>query len=98
MPLPAGVVIVGRSSRIEKGHIPMAGIHWPQLWLRDWADCASALQLRVLDWADHPAVPTHAGRGMVVASIVRQPDSPSIAVPRRTVHNWIVVDGERPVA
>ncbi|MGF6889525.1 hypothetical protein ABIA39_008990 [Nocardia sp. GAS34] len=66
--------------------------------LRDWADCSPDIHRTVLGWADHPEVPAHAGRGMVVASIARELRPTSEVRLHRTVHNWIVFDGDRPVA
>jgi RimJ/RimL family protein N-acetyltransferase len=66
--------------------------------LRGWADCSSSIQGAVFDWADHPEVPAHAGRGMVVASIIRELDTTMEDRLHRAVHDWIVFDGDRAVA
>jgi RimJ/RimL family protein N-acetyltransferase len=86
----------GQSSPSDMAAPPGRGLH--RITLRDWTDCPPSIQGIVFDWATHSDVPAHAGRGMLVASIFQKRGPPSEDRLHRAIHNWIVFDGDRPVA
>ncbi len=69
-----------------------------QVELRNWWDCDEAVQRTVLEWAEHPLVPSHAGKSMIAWVVVNSQSSEFDDAAQHSVHSWVAYAHGVPIA